>query len=154
MGSGFGWTARRSITKDFGGPTGAIFHVEVPYPASRNRGLSSRVRSAFSKLQAQRSWWETGSRCQRQTSAPASLRMRWVVGRAERDVGEYARPRGAKATTVLGSLFMAHLRSSVLPKAGWMSGSGGATPLRRLSHGNPARGRLRCRWATNHWTTP
>src|ERR1700730_15297338 len=142
MGAGFGWSARRSVADDLGGPTGAIFHIEIPYPARRNRGRTSRSRSAFSKLQAQRSWWETGSRCQRQTSAPASLRMRLVDGRPERDVSEYAPPRGAKATTVLGSLFMAHLRSSVLPKAGWMSGSGGATRPRRLSHGNPARGRL------------
>src|SRR5580704_14614464 len=106
MGAGFGWSARRSVADDLGGPTGAIFHIEIPYPARRNRGRSLRSRSAFSKLQAQRSRWEVGSGCQRQTSAPAFPRMRRAVGRAERDVGEYERPRGLKATTLLGSLFI------------------------------------------------
>jgi hypothetical protein len=55
MGAGFGWIARRSVANDLGGPTGAIFHIEIPYPARRNRGRSSRSRSAFSKLRARRS---------------------------------------------------------------------------------------------------
>jgi hypothetical protein len=63
--------------------------------------------------------------------------MRRAVGRAERDVGEYERPRGLKATTLLGSLFIGSppifgFAQSRMEERQWR-GYAPSTPLTRVS---------------------